>query len=259
MGFSFHPLAELFPLIEGGEFDALVADIKDHGLQQPIILYRGQILDGRNRYRACLKAKIEVVTREYEGNDPAAFVVSVNVNRRHLTIGQRAMIAAKIANIQRGAVGRNHPASDNDLSSSEAGALLNVSADTVFAARRVLAEAAPEEIAAIEEGKLGVQTVVRQIRAGLSKEQRSKQRNSSIVQSGKNPERIQRQQINALIWGQVRDSIINLTGLPAVSDVVPIVRANDRARLVDARLLQALKWLEDFSDAWTRNSEQAAE
>src|SRR5262249_43728857 len=97
---EFHPLANLFPLIEGWEFDELVADIAAHGVREPIWLYDGQIIDGRNRYRAASIAGVDCPMREYTGDDPAAFVVSLNLKRRHLNDAQRAMVAAKLATLQ---------------------------------------------------------------------------------------------------------------------------------------------------------------
>jgi hypothetical protein len=94
----FHPLADLFPLMEGAEFDTLVADIKKNGLHYPIFLYEGKILDGRNRYRACLELGWEPATRncDHHVGDPAGFVISRNIHRRHLTAKQRRELIAKL-------------------------------------------------------------------------------------------------------------------------------------------------------------------
>jgi hypothetical protein len=96
---TFHPVAELFPLMEGDEFENLVKDILANGLLEPIWLHPtdGSIIDGRNRYRACVKAKVDPKTRKWSGTGSlVGFVVSVNLHRRHLTAGQRAVVGAEM-------------------------------------------------------------------------------------------------------------------------------------------------------------------
>ena len=50
-----------------------------------------QILDGWWRYNFFLDNGIEVVLKEYTGDDPLGFVLRRNGNRRHLTAGQRTL------------------------------------------------------------------------------------------------------------------------------------------------------------------------
>ena len=92
----FHSLAEIFPLIEGRDFDALVEDIREHGLREPIVVFEDQILDGRNRYRACLAAGIEPYFESLPAVDPVRYVISANIHRRHLTAKQKRELIAKL-------------------------------------------------------------------------------------------------------------------------------------------------------------------
>ncbi len=89
-----HPLCTLFPRVEGTEFDSLVADIKANGLQQPIVLADGLVLDGGNRLRACHAAGVEPQFEQFEGPSIVAYVLTANLHRRHLSAGQRAAIVA---------------------------------------------------------------------------------------------------------------------------------------------------------------------
>jgi hypothetical protein len=99
---EFHPIADLFPMIEGEDFRSFVADLKAHGLREPIVLFEEKILDGRNRYLACIEAEVEPHFLPYQGTDPVAYVLSLNLKRRHLTESQCAMVAAKVANMRQG-------------------------------------------------------------------------------------------------------------------------------------------------------------
>jgi N6-adenosine-specific RNA methylase IME4 len=94
---TFHPVADLFPLLQESEMFALVEDIRDNGLREEIWTYQGRILDGRNRYLACLRAGVTPIYREWDGEGSlVAFVWSLNGARRHLNSGQKAAIAVEM-------------------------------------------------------------------------------------------------------------------------------------------------------------------
>jgi N6-adenosine-specific RNA methylase IME4/ParB-like chromosome segregation protein Spo0J len=169
---DYHPLANLFPLIEGTDFDDLVSDIKAHGLRESIVVHEGLILDGRNRYRACAAAGVPVRLVPYEGDDALAFVVSLNLRRRHLDEGQRAWVAAKIANMTQGrqpeSKGANLPllpASDAPVSIARAAEMMNVSERTVKNARVVLDRGIAGLQAAVEAGDVSVSAAAEVARA----------------------------------------------------------------------------------------------
>lgn len=94
MNYELHPLCTLFPRMADAEFAALVADIKANGLREPITTHGGMILDGGNRYRACIDAGLEPTFSEFKGGNIVAYVLSANLHRRHMTAGQQAAIVA---------------------------------------------------------------------------------------------------------------------------------------------------------------------
>jgi hypothetical protein len=176
-GRQFHPVAEIFPMMEGQALDELAADIKANGLREEIWTHEDQIIDGRNRYRACEMVDVAPRFREWDGRGSLIdFIMSLNLHRRHLTPSQRAMVAARARGIydeeakkrQRagGGVGGkvahgklpvNLPEAKID-SRDAAGKAAGVSGTYVDRATKVLANAVPEVVKAVDEGRMGVTT-----------------------------------------------------------------------------------------------------
>ncbi len=92
---SVHPVAALFPMLPEDELRDLADDIKTNGLQQPVVVSDGVLIDGRNRLAACEMAKVDPEFVEMNGADPVQFILSANLNRRHMSKGQRATAVAK--------------------------------------------------------------------------------------------------------------------------------------------------------------------
>lgn len=155
-----HPAAQLFPMMSEKDLEALAADIRLRGLRNPIVLFdeNGErlMLDGRNRALACRMAGVEPRWTVWSGTDPVAYVVSENLERRHLSESQRGMVAARLATLR---LGDNRDASrgkgasiDAPLSQVEAAKRLNVSRPTVQRARKVMKAGVPDLVRAVDDG-----------------------------------------------------------------------------------------------------------
>jgi N6-adenosine-specific RNA methylase IME4 len=151
----FHPAAEVFPMLEGDEFKALTLSIKENGLRDSIRLQDGKIIDGRARYQACCKLGIEPTFETVpEDVDPHEFVTEANILRRHLTVGQRAMVGAKLATLKKGA--NQHTA--GAASSQEVVARrMGVSVDTLQRAGKILERGCDRLIDAVMHKSLAIQ------------------------------------------------------------------------------------------------------
>lgn len=180
-GFETHPAADLFPMMEEAAFAELVADMKEHGLRLPIVRWwstrpdgtrQQQILDGRNRLRACSDARVTPRFTDVDDAtvpDPYAYAISANLARRHLTEAQRAMIAARVYEVYaerakgrmlkgKGDPGANLPQGSErgPRARDEAAAALGVGARSVDHARAVQASGDENLIGMVDAGQVAV-------------------------------------------------------------------------------------------------------
>jgi len=97
-----HPFANMFPMIEGQEFENLKASIAKSGILEPIRLFQGMILDGRNRYTAAKACGHQFTAKDFKEwvgtiEEAEAWVLETNLHRRHLTAKQKQeMVRARI-------------------------------------------------------------------------------------------------------------------------------------------------------------------
>ena len=197
----YHPAANLFPLLTGAEFEALRADIAANGQLEPIWLHPdGRILDGRNRYRACRALGVEPRFRSWQGDGSAVdFVVSLNLQRRHLTAGQRALIAVDILPLREAEARERMLAAQNNAAAREifpqqveggraadqAGAAVGVNGRYVQEAKR-LQQQAPDLAAEVREGKKNIPWA-RRVLAEREAKARAAERQAAPVVDGDRP------------------------------------------------------------------------
>jgi hypothetical protein len=165
---------------------------KAEGLQVPIELFEGSILDGRRRYLACRRAGVAPRFRDVCPADPVAYVLSLNFHRRHLSPTQAAMVGARARAIydkrakermseggkaggrcrpKQGAEKLPHPIPDPGDARDQVGEKVGVSGKTIDFATTVLNQGTPELIRAVDDDLIAVSTAAKA--SSLSEEEQT--------------------------------------------------------------------------------------
>jgi ParB-like chromosome segregation protein Spo0J len=168
---DFHDAANIFPL-DDDSIPALADDIRQNKQQIAIELMDGKVLDGRRRWLACIQAGVKPLTREVNVADPIAYVLSLNLHRRHLTPTQLSMVGGRATEL------RDRLAADADArkksgkkdhkenlpsgqTRDQIGKAVGVSGKSIDHASKVLRDGTPKLIAAVEGDKIAVSTAAK--------------------------------------------------------------------------------------------------
>ena len=152
-----HPLGKLFSGIVGSSYRSLKTDIAEQGMTDAIVLHEGKILDGKVRHQICRElilgnsftGDIAVQTLP-AGVAPLRYLISRNLQRRHLNESQRAIIGVRILT----GTGKEFKGRTDE----QVAELFNISQRQAIAAKQVIDKGAPEIVRLVEEGVIRVNT-----------------------------------------------------------------------------------------------------
>ena len=153
-------LAKVFPDLPAEQFEDLVKSVQRNGLRDAITLQRGEVIDGRHRYQACIRAGVKPKF-EYlpDDADPVQFVLDKNLERRHLNPSHRAIVAYKLSSMSKPGRPANSQDDEPQITQGEAAIRLQVSKRSITNVGQVLAEestAVPTLRQAVEEGRVTI-------------------------------------------------------------------------------------------------------
>jgi ParB-like chromosome segregation protein Spo0J len=105
-----HPFANITRTMPTPAFEAFCKDIEENGLHTPILIYQRRIVDGKHRYRACLKTGVEPRFKEFHGPlwKLLRLIKSNNYSRRHGNEKQNAFAIAKLIQLEERAMASDY-------------------------------------------------------------------------------------------------------------------------------------------------------
>lgn len=151
-----HPLSAAFPRMSADEFQDLQDSIENIGVQNPIVLFEGMVLDGWNRYQAAKALGMDCPAVALGDVDPKDFVLAQNKTRRHITVAQLAMAVNEVCKWSSSGRPLINSALSAELKQTEIAAKSGVSVRSLRQADEVKKTATPEVIEAVKNGEVGL-------------------------------------------------------------------------------------------------------
>lgn len=170
-----HALSAAWPAMQPDAYQALKDSIESIGVQNPITLFEGMVIDGWHRYTAANEVGLPCPSKLLGDVDPVDFVKSQNDARRNVSASQRAaaitaIYAWKPSNIGRSAINsRGAPGAPLEKTNIELAEIANTSIRTIQQAKAVHAKATPEVKAAVKAGKMSVKKAAETVKPAKAK------------------------------------------------------------------------------------------
>ena len=160
MKYEQHQLSAEFPAMSADEYQSLKDSINEIGVQNPITLFEGMVIDGWHRYSAANELGMECPTVELGDVDPRDFVLAQNKARRHVTQAQLALATTAVYSwfpIDGSAQKQGVALSATPLkSNAELAEISGVGERSIRQAKAVQTKAAPEVVEAVKRGEIGL-------------------------------------------------------------------------------------------------------
>ena len=159
MNLQQHPLSAAFPAMQPDEYQALLDSISEIGVQNPITLLDGMVIDGWHRYTAANEAGMDCPAVELGDVDPKDFVMAQNKARRHISQAQLAMATTAVyawKSIGNPAFAQLDTECPIGKTTAQLAEISGVHASTIKQAKAVQAHAAPEVQDAVRRGEVGL-------------------------------------------------------------------------------------------------------
>lgn len=169
-----HPYALRFPALSADEYENLKDGIAADGQLNVITIHESMVLDGWHRYQACRELGIEPRLGNLPpGIDAWRFVIQQNLRRRHMTTGQRALMAARMVTTEHGTNRFTKVDSSIELSiitQSEAARLCEVSVASLKRAEYILRHGGEELIQQLENKKVSLHAAEKKAQQNFERE-----------------------------------------------------------------------------------------
>lgn len=158
MNLQQHPLSAAFPAMCAEDFQALTDSIQAIGVQNPVTLFEGMVIDGWHRFRAANDLGMDCPSVDLGDVDPRDFVMAQNKARRHITQAQLAMATTAVYAWHPAHRAKKEVATEYPLpkTNAELAAIAGVGIATIKQAKAVQSHAAPEVEAAVKTGAIGL-------------------------------------------------------------------------------------------------------